>query len=345
MKRGAAGMKYRSLGRTGIKVSQFCLGAMMFGGRADKADSIEMIDYALGQGVNFVDTADGYTGKASERIVGEALAQDDRRKNVIVATKFFMPQGDDINEMGISRRHIIKACEDSLRRLKTDWIDLYQMHRSSAVIPIDESLRALDDLIRSGKVRYIGGSMLQGWKIVESLWVSKELGLNRFICEQPGYHMLDRTAEREVIPAAETFGMAVIPWGPLCGGLLTGKYTRDSGPSDGRWQDGKDNANREVTPRAWDVLDLLRTMADEKGCSVSQLALGWCSAQPGVTAPIIGPRTLEQVTDNLGAVDVALDAEDFSRIDALAPPCSATVAYYDKARGLDLRPHRHRVVL
>ena len=155
-------MEYKSLGRTGIKVSQFCLGAMMFGGRADKAVSIEIIDYALEQGVNFVDTANGYTGNESERIVGEALAQDGRRENIIVATKFYMPQGDDINEMGISRRHIVKACEDSLRRLKTDWIDLYQMHRSSAAIPIDESLRALDDLIRSGKVRYIGGSMFQG---------------------------------------------------------------------------------------------------------------------------------------------------------------------------------------
>ena len=211
----------------------------MFGGRTEKAESIDMIDYALANEVNFIDTADGYAGNESERIVGEALARDGKRENTILATKVFMPQSKDVNARGPSRRHVINACEQSLKRLKTDWIDLYQMHRSSAVVPIDETLRALDDLIRAGKVRYIGGSMFQGWKIVESLWVAKELGLNRFICEQPGYHMLDRTAEREVIPAAQTFGMAIIPWGPLCGGLLTGKYRQDAGPADGRWQDGK----------------------------------------------------------------------------------------------------------
>jgi aryl-alcohol dehydrogenase-like predicted oxidoreductase len=335
-------MDYRSLGRTGIKVSPFCLGAMMFGGRTNKADSMEIIDYALDTGVNFIDTADGYSGNESERIVGETLAREGKRENTILATKVFMPQGKDINARGPSRRHIINACEKSLKRLKTDWIDLYQMHRSSAVVPIDETLRALDDLIRAGKVRYVGSSMFQGWKIVESLWVAKELGLNRFISEQPGYHMLDRTAEREVIPAAETFGMAIIPWGPLCGGLLTGKYRKDSGPSDGRWQDGKDNANREVTPLAWEVIELLRGLAEKKQCSVSQVALAWCAAQPGVTAPIIGPRTLEQVTDNLGAMDVRLESVDFAEIDALVPPCSAAVSYYDRAMGLDLRSHGHR---
>jgi aryl-alcohol dehydrogenase-like predicted oxidoreductase len=335
-------MEYRSLGRTGIKVSQFCLGTMMFGGRTDKADSIEIIDYALANDVNFIDTANAYAGNESERIIGEALAQDGKRENTILATKAFVPQGKDINAGGASRRHILKACEDSLTRLKTDWIDLYQMHRSSSVVPIDETLRALDDLIRAGKIRYIGGSMFQGWKIVESLWVAKELGLNRFVSEQPGYHMLDRTAEREVIPAAETFGMVIIPWGPLCGGLLTGKYQRDAGPTDGRWQDGKDNANREATSLAWEVIDLLRVMAKEKACSVSQLALAWCAAQPGVTAPIIGPRTLEQVTDNLGATEVDLESADFARIDALVPPCSAAVHYYDRAMGLDIRSHGHR---
>jgi aryl-alcohol dehydrogenase-like predicted oxidoreductase len=338
-------VEYRSLGRTGIKVSQFCLGTMMFGGRTNKSDSIEIIDHALAKDVNFIDTANAYAGNESERIIGEALARDGKRENTILATKAFVPQGTDINAGGSSRRHILKACEDSLTRLKTDWIDLYQMHRSSSVVPIDETLRALDDLIRAGKIRYIGGSMFQGWKIVESLWVAKELGLNRFVSEQPGYHMLDRTAEREVIPAAETFGMAIIPWGPLCGGLLTGKYQRNAGPSDGRWQDGKDNANREVTTLAWEVIDLLRVMAEEKQCSVSQLALAWCAAQPGVTAPIIGPRTLEQVTDNLGATEVRLESADFARIDALVPPCSAAVSYYDRAMGLDLRSHGHRNII
>jgi aryl-alcohol dehydrogenase-like predicted oxidoreductase len=335
-------MEYRSLGRTGVQVSEICLGTMMFGGRTNKADSIEIIDHSLGEGVNFIDTANVYAGNESEKIIGEALARGGKRENVILATKAFSPQGKDVNAWGASRRHVLEACDDSLKRLKTDWIDLYQMHRSTPLIPIDETLRALDDLIRAGKVRYIGGSMFQGWKIVESLWVAKELGLNRFVSEQPGYHMLDRTAEREVIPAAESFGMAIIPWGPLCGGLLTGKYEREAGPSDGRWQDGKDNANREVTELAWELIDLLRVLASEKGCSVSQLSLAWCAAQPGVTAPIIGPRTLDQVKDNLGATGIRLEAADFERIDAIVPPCTAAVRYYDRAMGLDLRSHTHR---
>lgn len=338
-------MDYRSLGRTGVQVSQICLGTMMFGGRTDKPDSQRMIDYALDQGVNFVDTANVYAGNESERIVGEALTADGKRKNVVLATKFNFPQGQDPNARGLSRRHLIEACDDSLTRLRTDWIDLYQLHRSNAEIPIDETLRALDDLIGAGKVRYIGCSMFPAWQMVESLWVAKELGLNRFVSEQPAYHMLDRTAEREVIPAARSFGLAIIPWGPLCGGLLTGKYQRDRGDPEGRWQNGKDNFSREATPLAWDVIDLLRAMADEKGCSVAQLALAWCGAQPGVTAPIIGPRTLEQVQDNLGAVDVRLAPEDGERIDALVPPRAVAVRYYDKANATDFRPHAYRSVV
>ena len=338
-------MQYRPLGRTGVQVSEICLGTMMFGGKTTKADSIRIIDHALERGVNFVDTANVYAGNESERIVGEALTRDSKRQTTILATKVNFPQGPDINARGLSRRHLLEACDASLARLKTDWIDLYQLHRSSASIPIDETLRALDDLIRAGKVRYIGCSMFPSWQMVESLWVAKELGLNRFVSEQPAYHMLDRTAEREVIPAAQSFGLAVIAWGPLCGGLLTGKYGRDDGDPEGRWQGGKDNFNREATPLAWDVVEALRGMAREKGCSVSQVALAWCGAQPGITAPIIGPRTFEQVADNLGAVDVELTAADFERIDALVPPRSVAVRYYDKANATDFRPHQHRSVV
>ncbi|MBT4491890.1 MAG: aldo/keto reductase [Gammaproteobacteria bacterium] len=338
-------MEYRSLGRTGVKVSQLCLGTMMFGGRTDKIESIRIIDRSLEGGINFVDTANVYAGKESERIVGEALARDGKRKNTILATKVNFPQGDDVNARGISRRHIIEACDDSLQRLQTDWIDLYQLHRSNTEIPIDETLRALDDLIRAGKVRYIGSSMFPGWQMVESLWVAKELGLNRFVCEQPAYHMLDRTAEREVIPAAQSFGLAVIPWGPLCGGLLSGKYDRDQGDPEGRWQEGKDNFSREATDAAWEVLDLLREMAAEKGCSVSQLALAWNMAQPGVTAPIVGPRTFEQIEDNLGSVDVEMVQADFDSIDAILPPKSYAVRYYDKANATDFRPRHLRNII
>jgi aryl-alcohol dehydrogenase-like predicted oxidoreductase len=338
-------MEYRPLGRTGVQVSQICLGTMMFGGKTDREESLRIIDHALDQGINFIDTADVYAGNESERIVGEALAAGSRRRNTILATKFHFPQSGDVDARGSSRRHVIEACDASLKRLRTDWIDLYQMHRPNADVPIDETLRALDDLIRAGKVRYVGSSMFPGWQLVESLWVAKELGLNRFVCEQSAYHMLDRTAEREVIPAAQSFGLAVIPWGPLCGGLLTGKYHRDQGDPEGRWQAGKDNFQREATALAFDVIDVLREMAAAKGCTVSQLALAWCGAQPGVTAPIIGPRTFEQAADNLGAAEVALDASDLERIDELVPPKSAAVRYYDEAAGIDTRPHRQRSVI
>jgi len=337
-------VKYRPLGRTGVQVSELCLGTMMFGGRADKAESLRIMDYALDQGVNFLDTANVYAANESERIVGEALARDGKRRHTVLATKVHGAQGQDVNDRGISRRHIIDACDDSLRRLQTDWIDLYQLHRSRSDTAIDETLRALDDLIHAGKVRYVGTSMFPGWQMVEALWVAKELGLNRFVCEQPAFHMLDRTAEREVIPAARSFGIAVIPWGPLCGGLLTGKYDRDGGGPEGRWQDGKDNFGREATSLAWDTIDLVKKLAAEKGCSPSQIALAWCGAQPGVTSPIIGPRTYGQAVDNLGAVDVEITASDTERIDALVPPCGVAVRYYDRANSLDLGPHAHRVV-
>ncbi|MEZ5218457.1 MAG: aldo/keto reductase [Ilumatobacteraceae bacterium] len=340
-------MQYRPLGRTGVQVSQLCLGTMMFGRKTDDDESHRIIDASLDAGVNFLDTANTYNAGESERIVGEALARDGRRDRIVLATKFNFPVGPDAdrNDRGLSRRHVIQACEDSLRRLRTDWIDLYQLHRSNAAVPIDETLRALDDLIRAGKVRYIGVSMFPSWQMVESLWVAKELGLNRFVCEQPAYHLLDRTAEREVIPAAQSFGLAVIPWGPLCGGLLTGKYDRDSNVDGARWQDGKDHQGRAANERTWDVLDALREMAAAKGCSVSQLALAWNMAQPGITAPIIGPRTLEQVTDNLGAVEVSIDAEDLARLDELVPPRSFVVRYYDEAAATDFRPTTVRSVV
>jgi aryl-alcohol dehydrogenase-like predicted oxidoreductase len=337
-------MEYRPLGRTGVQVSELCLGTMMFGGGADEAESVRILDHAMDRGVNFVDTANVYTANESERILGRALARDGKRAHTVLATKVNGPQGDDVNARGLSRRHVIEACEDSLRRLQTDWIDLYQLHRSNADIPIDETLRALDDLIRAGKVRYVGTSMFAAWQMVEALMIAKELGLNRFVCEQPAFHLLDRTAEREVIPAAQSFGIAVIPWGPLCGGLLTGKYERDGGGEAGRWSDGVDNQGRTATPLAWDTIDEVKKLAAEKGCTPSQFALAWCAAQPGVTSPIIGPRTYDQVVDNLGAVDVEVTKDDTDRIDALVPPYAYAVRYYDQANRIDLRPHRHRVL-
>jgi aryl-alcohol dehydrogenase-like predicted oxidoreductase len=250
--------------------------------------------------------------------------------------------GEDPNARGLSRRHLIAACEDSLRRLGTDWIDLYQLHRPQADIPIDESLRALDDLVRSGKVRYIGTSMFPGWKIVEALWAAKEFGLNRFVTEQCSFNLLDRTAEREVLPAAQSFGVGVLSWGPLCGGLLSGKYQRENPNAEGRWQGGRDNLGRPVTAAAWDVITAHTEHAANKGCTPSQLALAWNAQQAGVAAPIIGPRTMEQLIDNLGALEVGITAEDCERIDGVAAPKSASMPYYDAALATDTRPNTGR---
>jgi aryl-alcohol dehydrogenase-like predicted oxidoreductase len=349
-------MKYNQLGRTGLFVSEICLGAMTFGGNAEdgrwsaiaglgQAEVDAIVGRSIAAGVNFFDTADVYSLGASERLLGQAFKNlKVARKDVVIATKVFGEMGPGPNDRGASRGHIMDSVQGSLERLQTDHIDLYQIHGNDTVTPIDETLRALDDLVHAGKVRYIGTSMFAGWQLIESLWVAKELGLNRFVSEQPAFHLLDRTAEREVIPAARSFGLAVIPWGPLCGGLLTGKYQRDGGGEAGRWSDGKDNVGREATPLAWDTIDLVKQLAVEKGCSPSQVALAWCGAQPGVTAPIIGPRTYEQVVDNLGAVDVVLTEEDFERVDALVPPNGVAVRYYDRANGLDLRPHLQRLV-
>lgn len=332
-------MDYRNLGRTGVKVSKLCLGTMMFGRSTPEADSIEIIRHALENGINFVDTADAYAAGESERILGKAL-RDYGRQKVVVATKGFFPiDRDDVNGRGLSRRHIVQACEDSLKRLGTDWIDLYQLHRPQSDIPIDETLRALDDLIRAGKVRYIGTSMFPAWKIVESLWAAKEFGLNRFVVDQSTYHLLDRTLEREVLPAAQSFGLGVITWGPLCGGLLTGKYRRDDVAAAGRWQGGKDNFDRPVTERAFEIIESHTAHAGDLGITPSQLALAWNAAQPGVTSPIIGPRTMEQLVDNLGAAPVQLKPDDMARIDAAAPPMTAAMPYYDAALATDIRPN------
>ncbi len=336
-------MEYRNLGRTGVKVSQICLGTMMFGRSTNEAESIPIIHRALDEGINFLDTADIYGLGESERIVGKALAAPETRQRTILATKACLPmEADDPNMRGLSRRYLITACEASLRRLDTDWIDVYYLHRSLPDVPIDESLRALDDLIRQGKVRYIGCSMFSAWKMVESLWVAKELGLNRFVCDQSAYNLLDRAAERSAIPAARNFGLAFLPWGPLCGGLLSGKYRRDDTSAEGRWQGGSDNLNRPATPKSFDVIELVVELAREADCTPSQLALAWVAAQPGVTAPIIGPRTMEQLVDNLGAARVSLSEEHLERIGTAVPPMTSAMRYYDQAIRFDREPNVYR---
>ena len=335
-------MELRSLGRTGIKVSNLCLGCMMFGGKTTSADSARIIDRAIDAGINFLDTANVYNAGRSEEATGAALKANGRRQQVILATKVHGRMGEGPNDWRNTRRHIIESCEASLRRLGTDWIDLYQVHRPDPDIPADETLRALDDLVRAGKVRYIGTSTYAAWQVVESLWVSKEYGLNRFICEQPPYHILDRRIERELVPMAQTFGIGLIPWSPLAGGMLTGKYRRDEPPpEDSRWATYNSNPmqRRRWNERIFDALEGLEPLAKARGITMSQLALAWVMQQPGITSPIIGPRTMEQLEDNLKAFDVTITAEDREIIDGLVPPGTHVSPYYEA----DFGPHPYRV--
>lgn len=330
-------MEYRSLGRTGVMVSELCLGCMNFGGPTPEADSFEMIDRALDAGVNFLDTANVYVRGGSEMVVGRALKRNGKRDRIVLATKVHgRMDDDDILSAGNNRRHIIQQCDASLQRLQTDYIDLYQLHRANPEIPIDETLRALDDLIRAGKVRYIGVSTFPSWRLMESFWVAKELGLNRFVSEQPPYHLLDRSIEREMIPMAQTYGLAILPWSPLARGFLTGKYKRgepipgDSrfGADAGRGAATERRRDQHFTEPGFEILDLVQQLASEKSCSASQVALAWVMSKPGVTSPIIGPRTMAHLEDNLGAIDVQITDEDHKRLDALAEPERATVPYY-----------------
>ena len=333
-------MNYVPFGRTGVNVSPVVLGCMMFGGRTSPEDSWTIIDRAIDAGVNFLDTANVYNAGGSEEVVGEALKRNGKRNSVFLATKVNGRMSDDPNALGNSRLNIIEQCEASLRRLQTDRIDLYQFHRPSRHIAIDESLRAMDDLIRAGKVRYIGTSNFGSWQVVESLWAAKELGLNRFVSDQSPYNMADRRIEREMLPMCQTFGLAVIPWSPLAGGGLTGKYSREEKQAAGTRFGDETRAGhlRRFGNGVLDIVDGIRPLADAKGCTVSQLALAWVMSRPGVTAPLVGPRTLEQLEDNLGALDVEITDEEAAVVDNLIAPGEHVAEFYEAS----FAPNLHR---
>ncbi len=320
--------EYRMLGRTGVRVSPLCLGCMNFGDDADEAASFAIIDQAMDAGINFLDTADVYSRGGSETVVGRALARDGKRDQVFLATKGFNKMDDsDPNAWGSHRFHLIKACEDSLRRLGTDHIDLYQIHRPQSAIPIDETLRALDDLVKAGKVRYLGTSTFAAWQVMESLWVSKELGLNRFVCEQPPYNLLDRRIERELLPLCRTYGVGVIPWAPIAGGLLSGKYRLNQPrPAGTRYEKGAFNNRDNDTALA--SVEKYVEFCEARSVAPAQMALAWCLAQPGVTSPIIGPRTTEQMTDYLAAQEIVVTEDDTKQLDAIFPPGTHVSDYY-----------------
>jgi aryl-alcohol dehydrogenase-like predicted oxidoreductase len=330
-------MDYRALGRTGVQVSDLCLGCMNFGDDADEETSIRIVHEAMDAGINFLDTADTYSRGGSETVVGKAL-QGGRRDRVFLATKVHFPMDDaDPNARGNHRLHIMKGCEDSLRRLGTDHIDLYQIHRPMPSIPIDETLRAMDDLVRQGKVRYIGTSTFAAWQLVESLWASKELRLSRFVCDQPPYNLLDRRIERELLPMARTYGFGIIPWSPIGGGLLSGKYRAGQArPEGSRYEKGAWKNRDNDTAMA--AIEKYVAFCEERGHNPAQFALAWVLAQPGVTSPIVGPRTQAQLADYLKAREVTVSDDDRARIDVIFPPGTHVSVYYDA----DFGPHAHR---
>ncbi len=323
-------MEYRELGRTGVRVSPLCLGSMNFGGPTSMEESIAIINRALDAGINFIDTANKYIDGESERIVGQALKENGKRDQVVLATKVYNPMGDGPNDRGVSRYHIIKACEDSLRRLQTDRIDLYQLHRPSLTVPQDETLRTFDDLIRAGKVRYIGCSTHPAWMVMEALATSERLGLNRYVSEQPPYNLLDRRIENELIPLCQKYGLAVLPWSPLGGGILAGRYSFDGEiPTDSRAARGRRQFLARITRRAREVAIQVAEMAQERGLTPTQLALLWVKDQPGITSPIVGPRTMEHLEDAIPLLDRQLDDADRAVFDKLVHPGNAVADYHN----------------
>ena len=317
-------MDYRTLGTTGVKVSPLCLGAMMFGdwGDPDADNGIRIIHRALDSGINFIDTADVYSRGESEEIVGKALAGG-KRDNVVLATKVHGPMGDDPNEFGNSRRWIVREVENSLRRLGTDWIDLYQIHRPEADTNIDETLGVLTDLVRAGKVRYIGSSTFPASQIVEAQWVAERRGRERFVCEQPPYSLLVRGIENDVLPTAQRYGMGVIPWSPLAGGWLSGRYRLGEDTPQSRRAEripGRYDMSLPENQRKLEVADALARVAEEAGITLIEMAIAFVIRHPAVTAAIIGPRTMEHFESQLTAADVQLSDEVLDKIDAIVAP-------------------------
>ncbi len=332
-------MIYRSLGRTGMQVSVACLGTMTFGWEpqdwgSDEETAQDIVSAAIDLGINFFDTADVYARGTSEKILGKALKSS--REKVVLATKCHGKMHDtDPNMFGNSRKHIIEACDASLKRLKTDWIDLYQIHRPQPSIPIDETLRALDDLIHQGKIRYAGCSTFAGWQACEAYYVAKSLGINSFVTEQPPYNLLDRRIERDLLPFCRTYNWGVIPWSPLAGGILSGKYLDGSGT--GARYSSSDPADRlKQVPKP--KLMRLKALADRNEKSMAAISLAWVANQPGVTSPIIGARSIEQLKESAEACQLKLSEKILRQIDDIFEPGSHSIEYYKADFGPNVRP-------
>jgi len=313
-------MQYRNLGTAGVKVSPLCLGTMMFGGQTSEADSIHIMHKALDLGINFFDTADMYNAGASEVVVGKAIA--DRRDQVVLATKGRAPMGTGPNDSGASRLHLMKALDASLKRLGTDYVDIYYVHTPDYTTPIEETLRALDDMVRSGKVMYIGCSNFRAWRLCEALWTSDKLNLHRFACVQPLYNIVNRDIEVELLPLCREKGIGVVSYSPLARGVLTGKYRPGEKFPEGSRAARNDKRMQEAELREESFLaaQQIATHCEKKGVGVSHFALAWCLANPILTSIILGPRTIEQFDDNVRCLDVTIDEADEAFINELVPP-------------------------
>jgi aryl-alcohol dehydrogenase-like predicted oxidoreductase len=314
-------IELRPLGRTGVKVTSLCLGAMNFGGPTDDDDSEKMLLAALDSGINFIDTADVYTGGNSERIVGEVLERAGKRDDVVLATKVGIPSGPGPNDRGASRRHIVRSCDESLKRLRTDRIDLYQLHRPLFDIDPEETLSAFDDLVAAGKVINIGCSTHPAWFVQECLAVSDKRGWARYVSEQPPYNLLDRRVENELVPLALRHGLAILPWSPLGGGILAGRYRSTTKPPAGSRAARMPAAQDRLTKSALAAAKAVGELADERGLTSGQLALLWLRDRPGVTSPIVGPRTMEHLQESLAIAEhEPLDDDAVAALDDVVPP-------------------------
>ncbi len=334
-------MNYRFMGRTGMRVSDLCLGAMTFGRETSESDSHTILDRFIAAGGNFIDTADVYSRGISEEIVGLWL-KNQNRDNLVVATKVRFPMGEGPNEVGLSRKHIVAGIEASLRRLQTDYIDLYQVHAWDAITPLEETLSTLDVLVRTGKVRYVGVSNYTGWQLQKAIDMCRRMGWEPFTCLQPQYNLLCRSTEWELVPVCLNEGLGIIPWSPLRGGWLSGKYRRGmAAPPEGTrveiaekmgWSESWSNYNNEAT---WRVIDALLVVAEQSGKTPAQVAINWLLQKPGVTAPIIGARTIEQYEANMGSTGWSLTPEQIQTLDTAS---DAPAPYpYDHLAGAQRR--------
>ncbi len=312
-------MQYRILGRTGVKVTPLCLGTMNFGGRTDEAESRRILDAYAAAGGNFIDTANVYNDGKSEDIIGRWLADTHKRDEVVLSTKVHGRRSPHVNDAGNHRWHIVREVEKSLRRLRTERIDVYHIHRPDPDTPIDQTLRALDDLVRQGKILYLASSVFAAWQLAEAHFLARELGTARFDVEQPQFNMIDRRIEAEVLPFCRKYEIATIAWAPLARGRLAGTYTRGGRKiPQGTWYHAQNKTDFPASQ--WPLMEALDQLADAKGISSSQFAIAWCLHVPGVTCPIIGPRTLAQLQDNMAALTVQLTPEELKAVDALNPP-------------------------